>query len=594
MKTFRLTIFVFAVFFLIGCLSTTEAELAEKPLGPGQHDGVFKKTITKNLRCNYQLHLPKDYGHEEKKWPMIFFLHGAGGRGDDLRLLDNHQGPSKIIKNHKDFPFIIVFPQCPKDSWWPKQHEVLINLLDEIIQKYDVNERRIYLTGQSMGGFGSWYLGCDYPERFTAIAPICGGGDPLSARYLKNVPVRAYHGAKDYLVPLEKCTLMVDELKKVGGDVRLTLYPEAGHNIVPLVYNDPDYYEWFLKYQKQKDGTITTENPIRLKKELKEFMFFQYIQNVQAFTNIKTAEDDNKLDFSLEIENPLTVNLQVQFEWEKEPESSWMITSEPEKLLIRPGNKGLIRFKAHATDENNLLVLPVCNIKFTALEQNEEGRLRLMLPFDSDSYLIKHRPNLIAKQCNSAPIIDGKIDDSIWQRKPDVFKFIGIEYLPFDRLEYPSVRTEVWFTYDQTNFYVAMRCYEPLIDMLKTDVNKRDGNLWTDDSIEVALDTNRDRKSYYHFMINAAGVIYDAFGLNNSYDTDVKAAVSKDNDGWNVELAIPWANIKVQPPVSGAKMGFLFARTRKTQQEDMAQFLQYPPLNGWNHRKEYYGNLDME
>ncbi len=130
----------------------------------------------------------KDYGQEQKKWPMILFLHGAGERGEDLRLVEKHALPA-ILKMRKNFPFVVVSPQCPEDSWWDKQHEVLVNLLDEIVGRYDVDESRTYLTGLSMGGYGSWSFGSEYPERFAAIAPICGGGNPDAAGSLKNVPV---------------------------------------------------------------------------------------------------------------------------------------------------------------------------------------------------------------------------------------------------------------------------------------------------------------------------------------------------------------------------------------------------------------------
>ena len=190
-----------------------------------------------------------DYDKGDEKWPLILFLHGAGERGDNLKLVGQH-GPPKIVKQ-KDMPFIIVSPQCPKDSWWPKENEVLINLLDDIVSRYNVDKSRIYLTGLSMGGYGSWSLGCDHPKRFAAIAPICGGGEPFFGRKLKNTPVWAFHGAKDNVVALKKSEDMVKAIERAGGDVKLTVYPEAGHDSWTETYNNPELYTWFLSHSNK-------------------------------------------------------------------------------------------------------------------------------------------------------------------------------------------------------------------------------------------------------------------------------------------------------------------------------------------------------
>ena len=307
--------------------------------------------------------------------------------------------------------------------------------------------------------------------------------------------------------------------------------------------------------------------------------------DISSFTDLKINDTEDELEFSLEIENPLAVDMRVQIEWEKNSASSWTINSAPEKLLIRPDGKRLFQFKAEFVEGGIFFPLPVCKVTFTA--SGRSGISKLGLPVDADEYLIKHRPNLVARQYQSKPAIDGRIDETIWQREPDASAFVDL---------YPenpaSVKTEGWFAYDETNFYVAIRCYEPLMDMLKSSVDKRDGAVWKDDVIEVFLDTNRDRKSYYHFAVNTAAVVYDALGTENSHNTDIKAAAFKESNYWNVELAIPWADIKVSPPLSGTKMGFLLARTRHT--EHVFQVLQYPPVNGGNHRKEFFGNLELQ
>ncbi|MBN1844321.1 MAG: prolyl oligopeptidase family serine peptidase [Sedimentisphaerales bacterium] len=217
---------------------------------PGQQAQTMNRPVI--MKSQYWLYLPAEYGRTEKKWPLILFLHGAGERGDNLELVTKH-GPPKLARQGKAFPFIIVSPQCPTNYWWPTELEVLNALLDEIIEKYPVDTSRIYLTGLSMGGFGSWSLACRNPERFAAVAPICGGGQPYLAGQLKDVPVWAFHGGKDPVVPPKLSEEMVQAVKNAGGDARLTVYPEAGHDSWTEAYNDPKLYEWFLSHQKKKD-----------------------------------------------------------------------------------------------------------------------------------------------------------------------------------------------------------------------------------------------------------------------------------------------------------------------------------------------------
>jgi len=209
----------------------------------------FNKKITKTVDCNYLLYLPAEYGKDTKKeWPLILFLHGAGERGHNLAVLSK-QGLPKMISQGKSFDFIIVSPQCPTDVWWPERIDLLISLLDEIEKKYSVDTDMVYLTGLSMGGFGTWSLAIADPNRFAAIAPICGGAERIGGSRLKKVPVWAFHGAKDPTVPLVRSQEMVDAVKKAGGDAKITVYPEAQHDSWTETYNNPELYTWFLSHK---------------------------------------------------------------------------------------------------------------------------------------------------------------------------------------------------------------------------------------------------------------------------------------------------------------------------------------------------------
>ena len=213
---------------------------------PGkQQTQKLERTIKVTL--GYLLYLPKDYAQKDS-WPLLLFLHGSGERGENLDRVKSH-GPPKLIAAGKEFPFIVVSPQCPSRSrgWQPYE---LSALLDEIVEKYNVDKDRIYVTGLSMGGSGTWSLAAFSPDRFAALVPICGRGDPATARRISHVAVWVFHGAKDPTVPLEQSERMVEALKKAGGNVKFTIYPEAGHDSWTAAYNDPELFKWLLEQKR--------------------------------------------------------------------------------------------------------------------------------------------------------------------------------------------------------------------------------------------------------------------------------------------------------------------------------------------------------
>jgi predicted peptidase len=216
----------------------------------------FQKSET--VEINYLLFLPEGYNADStKKWPLILFLHGAGERGTDIWKVTVH-GPPKIVKTQPDFPFIVVSPQCREGKIWSS--DALLALLDDVQKTYRVDESRVYLTGLSMGGYGTWDLGLSHPDRFAAIVPICGGGQMIKAmlssrekqQALRTLGVWAFHGGKDPVVPLEESQRMVDGLKRLGvPDVKLTVYPEAGHDSWTETYKNPELYDWLLKHVRK-------------------------------------------------------------------------------------------------------------------------------------------------------------------------------------------------------------------------------------------------------------------------------------------------------------------------------------------------------
>jgi predicted peptidase len=224
-----------------------------------QQAHTLEKQVVRTVRMDYLLFLPESYGDDpQRRWPLVLFLHGAGERGNDLELVKRH-GIPKVVEQMADAPFIAISPQCPPNSMWGLHLEALDLLLNEIEATCAVDPDRIYLTGLSMGGYGTWHLAVEYPERFAAIAPICGGGMwfsgfPERVCVLKDLPVWVFHGAKDPVVPLAESERLVDALKACGGNVRFTIYPEAGHDSWTETYDNPEFYTWLLQQTRRHNG----------------------------------------------------------------------------------------------------------------------------------------------------------------------------------------------------------------------------------------------------------------------------------------------------------------------------------------------------
>lgn len=218
----------------------------------------LERSIDGTVRVRYLLFLPRDYDPKRRtRWPLLLFLHGAGERGSDLSKVAVH-GPPKVVERQPDFPFILVSPQCEAGQIW--SNEVLMPLIDEVMGKHRVHPGRVYLTGLSMGGYGVWNLALSYPERFAAVAPICGGADvlkilladPKKLRALRSLGVWAFHGAKDPVVPVDESERVIRALRQAGNQARLTIYPEAAHDSWTETYDNPEVYRWLLSHQRKR------------------------------------------------------------------------------------------------------------------------------------------------------------------------------------------------------------------------------------------------------------------------------------------------------------------------------------------------------
>jgi predicted peptidase len=236
----------------------TEARVRKPPAARGRTRAVpqqFAGRIARRFACQYLLYQPAGKPGRTG-WPLILFLHGAGERGRRVTVVRNH-GPLQLAERPPGLPFVIAAPQCPRNACWDAAS--LIALLDHLLNRYPIDRRRVYLTGLSMGAYGVWELAVQYPERFAAVAPICGGGSPLplllqdgpKIRLLKQLPVWAFHGGCDDVVPPSESERMVYGFTQIGGNVRYTVYPEVAHDAWTQTYNNPELYEWFLRHRRR-------------------------------------------------------------------------------------------------------------------------------------------------------------------------------------------------------------------------------------------------------------------------------------------------------------------------------------------------------
>ena len=232
-----------------------------------------------NETYRYQVYVPRDWT-KGQKWPVILFLHGAGERGDD-GLVQTEVGVGGAIRRHFDrFPAIVVMPQCRKGRWWTEDamQEQALKAFEQSVKEFNGDPDRFYLTGLSMGGYGTWSVASKHPGKFAALVPICGGirpppsvnvpganqvADPnvdpyaAAARKIGKTPVWIFHGGADPVVPPDESRKMNEALKAAGGNVKYNEYEGVGHNSWDKAYAEPELMKWILSQSlKTVDSTI--------------------------------------------------------------------------------------------------------------------------------------------------------------------------------------------------------------------------------------------------------------------------------------------------------------------------------------------------
>jgi predicted peptidase len=219
-------------------------------------NGNFLEKVHKRAdgsESKYDVFIPAAYKAHGEPFPVILFLHGIAESGSDgIAQATEGIGPA-ITRSKEPFSLIVVMPQSPKRSWMADSPDgqTAIAILDEVGKEYKLDPDRTYLSGLSMGGYGTWSLAAKYPERWAAIVPICGGGDPADAERIKDIPCWCFHGDKDEAGPVQRSREMIEALKKAGGKPQYTEYKDVGHNSWDPAYGAAKLYDWLLE-QKRK------------------------------------------------------------------------------------------------------------------------------------------------------------------------------------------------------------------------------------------------------------------------------------------------------------------------------------------------------
>ena len=197
----------------------------------------------------YVTYLPRDYD-PAKRYPLVFFLHGAGERGDDLDVACAHGFMKHVREEGKDYPFVFVAPQCPSGKYWGCYTESLLAFLEYICQTLPVDRERIYLTGLSMGGTGTFMLAMAAENTFAAIAPVCGSGIYWYGEMLTGIPVYMYHGDCDDVVPIQESISMLNSINKRGGNATLHICYGMGHNAWDVAYAGDELVTKLLQHRR--------------------------------------------------------------------------------------------------------------------------------------------------------------------------------------------------------------------------------------------------------------------------------------------------------------------------------------------------------
>ncbi len=224
---------------------------------------IYKEADGKTMP--YRLFVPAGYD-KSKKYPLVLWLHGGWARGDDneKQIIEGNTLGATIwtkTENQAKNPTFVLVPQCPVGEWWAnndseskpsKQLETVVELLKDLQKQYNINADRLYVAGQSMGGYGTWSLLTEYPEMFAAAIPLCGGGNTSKAKNLVNLSIWAFHGGDDEAVRVTESREMIEAIKQAGGNPKYTEYKGVGHSVWHQAFAEPELLNWVFAQKRSE------------------------------------------------------------------------------------------------------------------------------------------------------------------------------------------------------------------------------------------------------------------------------------------------------------------------------------------------------
>ncbi len=397
-----------SVFLYITLLVVINQAKAQSP--------AFEQSIeTSANQLQFLAYLPPQYTKTvDQSYPLLLFLHGLGERGENIETVKRHGPPSLLKKGEWDpeLPFIVISPQLPsKYNSWPVS--LIDDFLNEIIQRYRIDTKRIYLTGLSLGGIATWNYAVQYPNKLAAIIPVCGKGSPRLACNLGSLPVWAFHGDRDRTVKPEGSIEMINALLKCPSrtedQTKMTLYPNVGHNSWTRTYSDFSIYKWLLQFrndnsplkaspQQQSEGPILNignkdgshlKELFSLPAALRECSGLQYFGNgsVWAHNDSGNLPVIYQLDSAGSIVQIKRITNAANFDWED------FAKDEQGNLYIGDfGNnnnnrRSLQIYKIENPENNDRERIPAEVISFTYSDQKEYPPPNNQLNFDVEAMI---------------------------------------------------------------------------------------------------------------------------------------------------------------------------------------------------------------
>lgn len=262
---YRTQLFFLIIFILFPMIVNAQTKFIKQVFVKHCDSLPYNLLVPNTFKNNTNDSLSVKYNND--KYPLVLFLHGAGERGNDNEVQIIHiKSLFENVSNQNKYPCFVVAPQCPKEYKWvdvdwaakksliPKHASwplfSTMDLLDYLIEKYPIDTSRIYVTGLSMGGYGTWDIISRCPNKFAAAVPICGGGDENMAKEIKHIPIWAFHGAIDNLVPVERTRNMIEAIKKAGGNPKYSEYKGVRHGSWVKAYKEKQLLEWMFAHKK--------------------------------------------------------------------------------------------------------------------------------------------------------------------------------------------------------------------------------------------------------------------------------------------------------------------------------------------------------